>query len=222
MPYALTAAKVSVCKRNFSILKFKIVILLYIIIFFIGRDVNLDILRVQGYRFFCNKLWQATRFAMQQLGEGGAQQFQPIKDEAQIARMLSAEPERFRFVDRWILSRAAAATTACNQALEAYDFPAATTACYSFWLYELCDVFIECCKPTFQADDSGVADANERRMARETLYTALDIGLRLIAPFMPFLAEELYQRLARRDAAADPPSVSVTPYPGIKVLLLLR
>uniref|UniRef100_A0A3P8WTC0 Valine--tRNA ligase n=1 Tax=Cynoglossus semilaevis TaxID=244447 RepID=A0A3P8WTC0_CYNSE len=154
-----------------------------------GRDINLDVNRILGYRHFCNKLWNAVKFAMKTLGEN----FVP-SEKAQLCGEESVS-------DRWILSRLSAAVASCDAGFKAYDFPSITTAVYNFWLYELCDVYL---------------DDNSRRQAavcRQTLYTCLDVGLRLLSPMMPFVAEELYQRLPRRRPQSDAPSVCVTPYP---------
>lgn len=160
-----------------------------------GRDINLDVLRVQGYRFFCNKLWNATRFALTSLGED----FHPLPS----AQLSGKET----LMDRWILSRLQAAIQNCNSGFQNYDFPTATTACYNFWLYDLCDVYLEHLKPIFQGTDLDAVVT-----AQNVLYTCLDVGLRLISPFMPFISEELYQRLPRR-LQSDQPSICVTPYP---------
>lgn len=111
-------------------------------------------------------------------------------------------------MDLWILSRLATAVDACNKGFAAFDFSAATTASYNFWLYDLCDVYLECVKPIFQNG----TDA-EKLAARQTLFTCLDNGLRLLSPFMPFISEELYQRLPR---VAGPPSICVAPYPTVE------
>ena len=164
-----------------------------------GRKINLDVLRVQGYRFFCNKMWNATKFAMMSLGAD----FKPTPTTAGPPGGLESP------MDRWILSRLSNAVKICQEGFAAYDFPAVTTACYNFWLYELCDVYLECLKPVFQGDDASAA-----AVARQTLYTCLDAGLRLISPFMPFVTEELWQRLPRRPSAgAAPPSICVAAYP---------
>lgn len=147
-------------------------------------------------------------------------------------------------MDRWILSRLSAAVGLCAAGFQAYDFPGITTAIYSFWLYELCDVYLvrpaeneqrsrpassspthaciqthshlppqESVKPVFSgAEADGVA---QRRalVCRQTLYTCLEAGLRLLAPIMPFVTEELFQRLPRRLPHDSPASISVTPYP---------
>jgi len=165
-----------------------------------GRDISLDVLRVQGYRFFCNKLWNATKFAMLYLGET----FRPA---ARLPGVSDESCPGLDCMDRWILSRLAAATESCESAFTSYDFPLATTACYNFWLYDLCDVYLESIKPVFSGGDEARSAA-----VREVLYTCLETGLRLISPFMPFISEELFQRLPRRSADA-PPSICVTPYP---------
>jgi len=159
-----------------------------------GRDINLDVLRVQGYRFFCNKLWNATKFALNGLGEG----FQPTP----TMQLCGGESQ----MDLWILSRLADTVSLCNTGFETYDFPMATTALYNFWLYDLCDIYLECLKPVLYGSDEA-----SKAASRSVLYTCLDAGLRLISPFMPFISEELYQRLPRR--ADDYPSICISPYP---------
>ncbi|KAG8720843.1 hypothetical protein FRC08_017884 [Ceratobasidium sp. 394] len=161
-----------------------------------GRDINLEILRVEGYRKFCNKLWNATKFAMLKL------------DDAFVPEASPKPTGRETIVEKWILHKLDIAATDTNRALEERNFMAATTAVYNFWLYELCDVFIEAMKPM---TDEG-ASADVRKSAQNTLYTCLDMGLRLLHPFMPFVTEELWQRLPRRPN--DPtPSIMISKYP---------
>ncbi|XP_061675677.1 valine--tRNA ligase [Syngnathoides biaculeatus] len=162
-----------------------------------GRDINLDVNRILGYRHFCNKLWNAVKFAMKTLGDN----FVPL-EKAQLCGEESV-------TDRWILSRLSAAVSLCDAGFKAYDFPAITTAIYNFWLYELCDVYLESVKPVF----NNVGEEKQAGVCRQTLYTCLDVGLRLLSPIMPFVTEELYQRLPRRRPQLDAPSVSVTAYP---------
>ncbi|SPP72882.1 blast:Valine--tRNA ligase [Drosophila guanche] len=159
-----------------------------------ARDINLDINRVLGYRFFCNKLWNATKFAL--LYFSGEEKFSTELSSSDAVNQM----------DAWILSRLAAAIEACNAGFESYDFAAATSACYAFWLYDLCDVYLECLKPIFQAGSE-----QQQTAARRTLYVCLDFGLRLLSPFMPFITEELYQRLPRANPA---PSICVASYPS--------
>jgi len=159
-----------------------------------GRDINLDVLRIQGYRFFCNKLWNATKFALSSLGEG----FQPYPE----LKLTSNES----LMDRWILSRLAHTIQQSNQGMSTYIFPEATTAIYNFWLYDLCDYYLEYLKPLVRGSDESA-----KTVSRNVLFTCLDAGLRLLHPFMPFVTEELWHRLPRRGNEA--PSLCVAPYP---------
>ncbi|KAJ1373978.1 hypothetical protein KIN20_036554 [Parelaphostrongylus tenuis] len=160
-----------------------------------GRDINLDVLRVQGYRFFCNKIWQAVRFTLMQLGTDYHPS--PFKLTGKESIM-----------DLWILSRAAYAVDHCNSYFECYNFAQVTTTVYDFWLYDLCDIYLEAIKPVIA---SGTEEA--RKTAKDTLYHCVETGLRLISPIMPFLSEELWQHLPRRDS--HPPSIVVHAYPEI-------
>jgi valyl-tRNA synthetase len=160
-----------------------------------GRDINLNIQRVQGYRFFCNKLWNASKFALLYFND--TEKYDPI------VKLTGNESN----VDLWILSQLAKTIDLCNTGFKQYELAAATTACYNFWLYELCDVYLECLKPIFQAADGD----DKKASARKTLYTCLELGLKLISPFMPFISEELFQRLPR--AETKTPSICVAEYP---------
>lgn len=165
-----------------------------------GRDINLDILRVQGYRFFCNKLWNATKFALTYLGDG----FVPRSHTEMLSSCGNESP-----MDLWMLSRVTAAVESCNKAFETYEFPTATSACYHLWLYDLCDVYLEYLKPVFQSGDE-----KKKLAAQYTLHFTLHTGLRLLSPFMPFITEELFQRLPR--CADEVPSICVAPYPEVE------
>jgi len=164
-----------------------------------GRDINLDVKRVQGYRFFCNKLWNATRFAMNYL-----------KD----ATILTLNEVQLGVMDKWILSCLANAVSMCNTAFEEYDLPKATTAIYNFWLYELCDVYLEAVKPVFQT----LSDESSATAARAVLATCIDAGLKLISPFMPYISEELWQRLPRPESVKQTlsPSICIARYPSVE------
>ncbi|CAG8445066.1 15734_t:CDS:10 [Rhizophagus irregularis] len=165
-----------------------------------GRDINLDILRVEGYRKFCNKLWNATRFALMKLGDD----FIPRENAKKTGKESLAE--------QWILHKLNQSATETNKSLHERNFMAATTAIHNFWLYELCDVYIELIKPLTDADTSITDNANRKRSAQDTLYTCLEAGLKLLHPFMPFVTEELYQRLPRR-SADNIPTIVKAKYP---------
>jgi valyl-tRNA synthetase len=111
-------------------------------------------------------------------------------------------------VEKWILHKLNVASRDLNRYLEDRNFMNATTVAYNFWLYELCDVYIEAMKP--MTDES--ASDEVRRSAQQTLYTCLDHGLRLLHPFMPFVTEELWQTLKRRPNDSTP-SIMVSAFP---------
>ncbi|KAF8257302.1 tRNA synthetases class I-domain-containing protein [Lactarius quietus] len=161
-----------------------------------GRDINLEILRVEGYRKFCNKIFNATKFAMLKL------------DESFIPEATPQPTGKETLVEKWILHKLNIAAAETNKQLGERNFMAATNALYNFWLYELCDVYIEAMKPMTDPTVS----AETRMSAQQTLYTCLDHGLRLLHPFMPFVTEELWQRLTRRPNDATP-SIMVSKYP---------
>lgn len=163
-----------------------------------NRDINLDILRVEGYRKFGNKLWNATKFALMKLGDN----FQPNPNPIASTAGLS-------LLERWVLHRLNEAIKDTNQGFEEYNFMNATSAVYKFWLNELCDVYIEAIKPIVDGQQSSDDD---KMSVRQTLYTCLDYGLKLLHPFMPFITEELYQRLPRRPSDTVP-SIMITEYP---------
>lgn len=162
-----------------------------------GRDINLDINRLVGYRNFCNKLWNAIRFAMTNL-EGG---FTAADNMAETVLSNPAISKR----DRYILSRLNYAISVCNKSFEAYEFGELTNALYNFWLYDLCDVYLELTKPVMSGTDEAAKLA-----AQQTLYVCLEYGLRLLHPIMPFVTEELWQRLPGKRST---PSITIAPYP---------
>ena len=173
-----------------------------------ARDINLDIHRVVTYRHWCNKLWNAVRFAVLNLGGGEGEGEAPFTpDTASLAP--GATAASLPLACRWILSRLDAAAGSASKCFAAYEFADGAQALYVFWQAEVCDVFIELVKPAVAAGgDPAIAAA-----FRQTLWAALDAGLRLLHPLMPFVTEELWQRLPRGGAAPIPASIMVAPYP---------
>jgi valyl-tRNA synthetase len=171
-----------------------------------GRYIRLSIDRVEGYRHFINKLWNASRFALMNL-EG----YEPDRFEAQLAR----ERAGLGLADRWILSRLQRVCEEVDGALEAYRFSDAAQAIYHFVWHELCDWYIETAKPHLHQPQGGVPDDprwQERRlMTQGVLATALETTLRLLHPLAPFVTEEIWQKLPRPTTA--PASLMVTLYP---------
>ncbi|CDO68942.1 hypothetical protein BN946_scf185000.g85 [Trametes cinnabarina] len=167
-----------------------------------GRDINLEILRVEGYRKFCNKIFNATKFAMLKL------------DETFVPEPTAKPTGKESLVEKWILHKLNLAAAEINKQLAERNFMNATGAAYNFWLYELCDVYIEAMKP--MTDES--ASETTKRSSQQTLYTCLDHGLRLLHPFMPYVTEELWQRLPRRPNDSTP-SVMVAKFPTFVVYI---
>jgi valyl-tRNA synthetase len=175
-----------------------------------GRYIRLSIDRVEGYRNFINKLWNASRFALMNL-DG----YDPERFEAQVAtpagRATLAMPER------WILSRLQAVTHDVATALEAYRFSDAANAIYHFVWNEVCDWYIEVAKPHLYLpeDASGnVADparVTRRHVVQGVLAYVLETTMRLLHPFAPFVTEEIWQKLPK--PAQLPGSLMITVFP---------
>lgn len=159
-----------------------------------GRDINLDILRVEGYRKFCNKIYQATKFVLGRLGED------------YVPPATSAKTGEESLVEKWILHKLTIASRDLAEHLDKREFSEATNSVYNFW-YDLCDVYIENLKSLIQ--DGSEA---QKKSAQDTLFTCIDGALRMIHPFMPFLTEEMWQRLPRR-ATEKATSISVAAFP---------
>ncbi|KAK8936168.1 Valine--tRNA ligase [Platanthera zijinensis] len=162
--------------------------------------INLDVLRVVGYRQWCNKLWNAIRFAMSKLGDN----YSPSAN-VMVDKMPS--------ICKWILSVLNKSIDKTKSSLEAYKFAEASTAVYSWWQFHLCDVFIEAIKPYFFSE---FTYEFEREAARATLWICLDSGLRLLHPFMPFVTEELWQRLPESREHHKKESIMLSDYPSVK------
>ena len=141
-----------------------------------GRDIRLSEERIEGYRNFANKIWNASRFVLTNLGGYDA--------------ALAAKGRRST-ADRWIASRLTAATAAVRTALDGYRFNDAASAVYQFVWSEFCDWYLEIAKRSlYQSQDPGA-----RVMTQRTLVETLEATLRLLHPFMPFISEEIWQRL---------------------------
>lgn len=161
-----------------------------------GGDISFDIKVMEAYRRFCNKVYQASKFV---LSNTLTVSFAPA---ARHAASPDASP-----ADLWILRQFDDAVRAVTAALDARDFSSATRAAFHYFRDALCDVYIEYSKKTLR-DGSDAA----KEVTRQTLYTCLEGGLLLLHPFMPFLTEELWQRLPRR-AGDTTESVVIAAWP---------
>jgi len=169
-----------------------------------GKDVNLDMKVVVGYRNFCNKLWNATRFALQFVSD-----FKPTS--TLIDDLMNSGKATIR--DKFIISRLMNVCDEMNTYLRAYRFGDAQRAIYAFWLDDLCDVYLELIKPVVY--DKSEANADNRWTAQASLWLCIEAGLRLLHPMIPFVTEELWQRLPGRGTlgADEKDSIMVSEYP---------
>ncbi|MET0547744.1 MAG: valine--tRNA ligase [Xanthomonas sp.] len=162
-----------------------------------GRDIKFDLGRAEGYKNFCNKLWNASRFVLMNTpgGESGVGSREP----QQLAPVTDAE--------KWILLRLQAVTAEAQAQFAAYRFDLLAQCLYEFAWNEFCDWFLELAKPALSGDDAAAADST-----RHTLLHVLETLLRLLHPLTPFVTEELWQQVAPRLGIAAP-TISLQPYP---------
>ncbi len=156
-----------------------------------GPTASLEKQRLAGSRAFATKLWNASRFALGQF-EGERPEGTPPAAHLELP-------------DRWILSRLSAAAGEVSSRLEQFRFDEASQTIYSFVWHELCDGYIEMLKPRLSGTSAG---EESRRAARETLARCLADSLALLHPFMPFVTEEIWEKLTGR-----PGTLIVTPFP---------
>ncbi len=142
-----------------------------------GRDVRLSEERLAGYRNFANKIWNASRFTLSNLG-GVEAQITEGKTDLTLA-------------DQWILSRVNRVVSEVREGLDHYKFNEAASAIYQFLWHEFCDWYIELIKPALYQD----LDPAQKWLAQKVLLRVLDTSLRLLHPFMPFITEEIWQSL---------------------------
>ncbi|XP_053151794.1 valine--tRNA ligase, mitochondrial isoform X2 [Hemicordylus capensis] len=159
-----------------------------------GDSINLDVAAVENASRFCNKVWNALKFTLAALGEG----FTPVDPE----EVYPSSP-----MDRWILSRLYHTAEDCARKFEEFELHSVTSSIHLFWLCDFCDVYLESIKPILRN-----RDPDRLLSTRQTLYSCVDLALRLLSPFMPFVTEELWQRLPRMDSRS-PLSICVARYP---------
>ncbi len=161
-----------------------------------GRDIRFDLQRLEGYRNFCNKLWNAARYVLMQC-------------EDQDTGLDVSLPVELSAADRWILAQLQNTTAEITDHIDNYRFDLAAKAMYEFAWHEYCDWYLELTKPIL-----GKANDNEaaKRGTRRTLVRVLENALRLMHPIMPFITEEIWQSI-KGLAGVSGDSIMLQPYP---------
>jgi valyl-tRNA synthetase len=153
-----------------------------------GRDIRLSEERIAGYRNFINKIWNAARFALMNLTDCGP----PELDKAALS-----------LADRWIMTRLSEVSEAVATYMNEYKFNEAASACYQFVWHEFCDWYLEMAKLELYSEDQ-----EKRRTAQSAIQILLSGVVRLLHPFLPFITEEIWQRLPHTEG-----SIMVAPFP---------
>ncbi len=156
-----------------------------------GRDIRFDLGRIEGYKNFCNKLWNAARYVLMN------------------TETLDDGETEFSAADRWITARLDQTVNAVHEHFASYRLDLAAHEMYEFTWHEFCDWYLELSKPVLQSDDASSA---LQRGTRKTLVEVLESILRMMHPLVPFVTEEIWQQVAKR-TDIDGDTIMLRPYP---------
>ena len=161
-----------------------------------SRDINFDMNRVEGYRNFCNKIWNASRFVLM-----NTEEFDTGRDGGELELSLA---------DQWIIDRFQHTVTDVTKAMGEYRFDLAAQAIYEFTWNQFCDWYLELSKPVLQSEETTEA---QKRGTRHTLINTLEQLLRLAHPIMPYITDTIWQRVAPLTAVqSTDTSIMVQPF----------
>lgn len=166
-----------------------------------GRDINFDIKRIEGYRNFCNKIWNATRFVLM----NGVD-----KDGNALPLDHTAKPELWELPERWIISRMNATVRDINQYMQQYRFDLVSQSIYEFIWNEYCDWYIELAKASL--NDPSVSTERQAQI-RYVLLAVLEVAMRFSHPIMPYLTERIWQTIAPLIDKKIADSIVIAPFP---------
>jgi len=173
-----------------------------------SRDINFDLHRVEGYRNFCNKIWNAARYVL-------------MNTEDHAEEIQSNAPVTLSLADRWIQAQLQLTITDFEKHLIDYRFDLCAQTLYEFAWNEYCDWYLELSKPVLYSEDASDA---EKAGTRQTLINVMDSLLRLLHPFMPFITEEIWQRV--RPLTSNPVNpegtLIIQPFPEVDVSLIVQ
>ncbi|MGV8932622.1 MAG: class I tRNA ligase family protein, partial [Luteimonas sp.] len=173
-----------------------------------GRDIKFDLGRAEGYKNFCNKLWNATRFVLMNTESAStARPLPPAGEDARRADVGALAPQPTTDAERWILVQLARVATEAETHFANYRFDLLAQCLYEFAWNDFCDWFVELAKPALQGDDARAAAST-----RHTLLYVLEALLRLLHPLVPFVTEELWQQVAPK-LGIDAETIMVQRYP---------
>ncbi len=161
-----------------------------------GRDIKFDIGRIEGYRNFCNKIWNAARYVL-------------MNAQDQDCAQDNSTDYQLSLADRWIISKLQQAEIDVAKAIEAYRLDQASQAIYEFFWNEYCDWYLELSKPVLWDDN---ASETQKKGTRRTLIRVLESALRLAHPLIPFVTEEIWQRIADY-AGVKGETIMLQPFP---------
>ncbi len=179
-----------------------------------GRDISWDMKRLEGYRNFCNKLWNASRYVMMSIaGEEAVESADggliEITDAMKAACGANGQPGALSLADRWIISRLQHAESEVRRHMDQYRFDMAAQALYEFIWNEYCDWYLELSKPVLWDDNSS---EEAKRGTLGTLVRVLEATLRLAHPIMPFITESIWQQV-KELAGKNGDTIMLAAYP---------